>query len=206
MLWNLLDGRAYTAGELALCADLSPSAASNHLHKLVQAGLLSIERQGRHRYFAFANPNIASVIEAMGAIVPAKTIVSSPAVRQPGLRYCRKCYDHLAGQVGVLLTEALLERSFLTREGTLFSVTEAGAGWVSSLGIDLASLTSSRRPLARPCLDWSERKVHLAGSLGQALLSKLLQLDWLRLTAGSRAIVVTGKGRQQLDQHLKLSL
>jgi DNA-binding transcriptional ArsR family regulator len=206
MLWHLLDGRAYTAGELALSADLSPSAATNHLHKLVQEGLLTIERQGRHKYFAFANAHIASVIEAMGAIVPAKRMVPSPADPHQSLRYCRKCYDHLAGQVGVGLTEALLERNFLTRQGNQFAVTEAGATWVCSVGIDLTPLTNARRPLARPCLDWSERKVHLAGSLGQALFSRFLQLDWLRLTSSSRAIVVTGKGRQQLDQHLKLSL
>lgn len=207
MLWNLLDGRAYTAGELASCADLSPSAASNHLTKLVNEGLLTIERQGRHKYFGFANHQIAAVIEAMGAVVPGG-VVNNPAyaAQKQGLGYCRKCYDHLAGQVGVCLTEALVDKGILVREGTLFLVTEVGTDWLTGLGIELAALASTRRPLARPCLDWSERKVHLAGSLGQALMTKLLELDWLRVTAASREVIVTGMGRQQFSERLQMTV
>ena len=207
MLWNLLDGRAYTAGELALCADLSASAASNHLNKLVTEGLLTMERQGRHKYFAFASPQIAAVIEAMGTLAPWHS-VRDPArtARQQGLWYCRKCYDHLAGQVGVQLTEAMVQKDFLRRQESSFSVTESGEAWLAGLDIRSSTLMNGRRPLARPCLDWSERKVHLAGSLGQALLEKYLAYDWIRVTQGSRAVIVTGKGRQLFGEQLQISL
>lgn len=207
MLWSLLDGRAYTAGELALCADLSAPATSNHLTKLVGVGLLRVERQGRHKYFTLATPQIASVIESMGALLV------SPSGHQPsrsagqhGVLYCRKCYDHLAGFVGVAITESLVDQDLLRRQEHLFIVTEAGKSWLNKLGIDLHALINKRRPLARPCLDWSERKVHLGGSLGQALLEKLIDLDWLRLTQHSRAVVVTGKGRQHLGEQLAVWL
>lgn len=205
MLWNLLDGRAYTAGELALCADLSPSAASNHLTKLVNEGLLTMERQSRHKYFRFANAQVAGVIETMGALASRYSLTDpAQAARQQGLHYCRKCYDHLAGQVGVGLMVSLLDQQYLTSQGQVFSVTDQGKDWLIGFGIDLAGLAASRRPLARPCLDWSERKAHLAGSIGQALFDRFVALDWLRPTQGSRAVVVTSMGRQQLSDQFKM--
>jgi len=204
MLWNLLDGRAYTARELALCADLSASAASNHLRQLVEAGVLRAVKQGRHKYFGFASDQIAGIVESVGSLLPAQGPALGAAARRAGLWYCRKCYDHLAGHVGVLITQALVERQLLLPAQNEFLVSPAGHAWCAELGIEVPG--GGRRPLAKPCLDWSERKSHLAGALGQRLLSRLVELGWVRPVAHSREVVVTRAGEQGLATALGLRL
>jgi DNA-binding transcriptional ArsR family regulator len=204
MLWHLLDGRAYTARELALCADLSASAASNHLSQLVEAGVLRAVRQGRHKYFNFASDHIAGIIEGVGTLLPVQPLVRGVIRPQPGLWYCRRCYDHLAGHIGVLITEALVNQQLLVSTAGEFRISNAGQAWCEALGIEIP--IPGRRSVAKPCLDWSERKSHLAGALGQRLLNRQLELGWLRPVAHSREMVLTRAGEQGLASTLGLRL
>jgi len=207
VLWTLLDGRAYTAIELATNADTSPQNISMHLKKLVQADLLTVETQGRHKYYRFSKPEVAYAMEALGNLIPPqkhKAIVSRQD--NSAVRYCRTCYDHLAGKVGVLVTEALLKQRILELDKNAYSVTKKGYRFFTELEIDLESLKSHRRAFAKPCLDWSERKNHLAGSLGAALLNKMISLDYVRKTKDSRAMVITAKGQSHLYDLLKISV
>lgn len=206
ILWTLLDGRAYTATELAMCADTSPQNISMHLGKLVQADLLAVESQGRHKYYRFSRPEVAYAIEAIGNLIPDKKhrkIVENTS--NAAIKHCRTCYDHLAGEVGVLLTEQLIQQKFIVPEGTVYLVTEKGKSFFSEFDIDTNELKKSRRIFAKPCLDWTERKPHLAGALAAAFLDKLLLADYFRKTKDSRAIVITAKGRQQLYDRFKIS-
>jgi DNA-binding transcriptional ArsR family regulator len=207
ILWTLLDNRAYTATELAVRADTSPQNISMHLKKLVQADLLTVESQGRHKYYKFSKPEVAYAIEAISNLIPTPkhtVIVNSPG--NSAIRHCRTCYDHLAGKVGVLITEALLKQRILERDTTVYAVTKKGSSFFSELEIDIDDLKKQRRAFAKPCLDWSERKHHLAGSLGTALLHKMLSLDYLRRTKNSRAIVVTSRGQLHLSERFKVSV
>lgn len=209
MLWNLLDGKAFTATELAITADVSPQSASMHLNKLVQADLLTVESQGRHRYYRFSKPEVAYVIEAMANLLPSEKIKSrntETATSDTGIKYCRTCYDHLAGKAGVAITERLLKQKFIIVKEKQFDVTFKGETWFESLGISVANLKSERRVFARQCLDWSERRHHVAGALGAALLEKVLQLGWVRKTKNSRAVIITAKGQDGFYQTLRLVL
>jgi DNA-binding transcriptional ArsR family regulator len=207
ILWTLLDGRAYTATELAIRADTSPQNISMHLSKLISADLLTVESLGRYKYYRFARQEVAYAIEALGNLVPSekhKRITSNPD--NSAIKYCRTCYDHLAGKVGVLITEALKKQNIIKLNASDYSVTWKGDKFFSALEINTDELKKHRRIFAKPCMDWSERKHHLAGSLGAALLDKMLSLDWLRKTSHSRATLITSKGRQQLYNILKIPL
>ena len=206
ILWTLLDGRAYTATELAICADTSAQNISMHLNKLLQADLLSVEPQGRHKYYRFSRPEVAYAIEAIGNLIPDekhRKIVGNSS--NTAIKHCRTCYDHLAGKVGVLLNEQLLLQRFIVPEGKMYLVTEKGHAFFSGFDIDTNELKKSRRIFAKPCLDWTERKPHLAGALGAAFLEKLLLSDYFRKTKDSRAIVITAKGQQQLYDRFKIT-
>jgi len=204
MLWNLLDGRAYTATELAIAADLSFQSASNHLSQLVNARLLITQKQGRHKYFRFANDRVAQAIENIAGLMPVSSF-SKPADHSnlPGIKYARTCYDHLAGRIGVQLTHSLLQHKLLIAYSDRYEVSTAGNKWFESLDIDIAATQKQNRKFAYPCLDWSERRYHIAGSLAAALLDKMLSSDWIRRTKNSRAIIITGKGEKKL-QELKI--
>jgi len=207
ILWTLLDGKAFTATELALRAEVSPQSASMHLGKLVQAGWLSVEHQGRHRYYQLATREVAYAIEAIASLLPADQRYPVAAPLSNGhIKYCRSCYDHLAGRAGVAVTDAMLRKNLLQLTDDRFEVTGAGMKWLAALEIDAEELKSLRRAFARPCLDWSERRHHLAGSLGAALLEKMLADDWLRRVRHSRAIVVTAKGEKKFSQLLGLTI
>ena len=207
MLWTLLDGKALTATELALRAEVSPQSASMHLGKLVQAKWLSVEHQGRHRYYQLASREVAYAIEAIANLLPQEKRDPAAAPLTNGhIKYCRSCYDHLAGKAGVAVTDALLGRKLLLLTDGRYEVTAAGIQWLAALGIDTGDLQRQRRAFARPCLDWSERRHHLAGSLGAALLEKMLTDDWLRRVRHSRAIIITAKGEKKLSQLLGLSI
>ena len=205
MLMMLIDGLARPAGELAYAAGVTAQTASTHLAKLLAGGLLTVEAQGRHRYFRLANPQVAVALESLAAISPAPTIHERPRTRQAqDLRFARCCYDHLAGQLGVALARGLQARGFIVPlPGKQFDITAAGNAWLAHMGFDAAQLKANRRGLARQCLDWTEREHHLAGPLGVQLMSLLCTKGWLRRVKDSRAIQVTPKGwtglKEQLD-------
>lgn len=197
MLATLLDGRARPAGELARAAGITAQTASSHLAKLLDGGLLAVEVQGRHRYHRLAGPHVAEALERLAVIrpvvPPARPRAPNPEVE--ALRFCRSCYDHLAGRVGVGVTDALRKEGFLDdAPDRRFHVTPAGERWFASVGLEVGALRPTRRGLARPCLDWTERRHHLAGPLGDGLLEAFCRLGWLRRHAGSRRITVTPLG------------
>lgn len=196
ILWVLLDGRAYTATELAVFADISLTAASNHLAKLTANNLLKVEVQGRHRYFTIANENVAYAIEALAQVANAKPIISSIAFT--GIRYCRTCYDHLAGYVGVQLTIAMLDRGFITKMQKEYQVTKKGWNWLKDFEMYETDYQKISRKLARQCLDWSERKPHLAGQLGKDLLAYMIKNNWFRKISYSRELAITTKGKEEI--------
>jgi DNA-binding transcriptional ArsR family regulator len=200
ILWTLMDGRAYTARELAIGVETTPQNLSMHLGKLLRAGLLSVEAQGRHRYYTFARTEVADAIEAMANLVPAEQALRKDMGAVP-IDYCRTCYDHLAGKVGVAITESLVRQKLLVYRDKELDVTPKGVQWFAELGIDCGEIRQQRRAFAKPCLDWTERRHHLAGALGAALLEKMLEAHWLRRSAQSRAVVVTAKGRQALEAY-----
>ncbi len=202
MLVALMDGRALTATELALEGGVTPSTASSHLARLTAGGLVALARQGRHRYFSIAGPEIAAVLEGLMSIAPGhrRHVRTGPA--DEGLRRARVCYDHLAGESGVRLLERLLQRKLVGGRDDAVSLTRAGELWARRLGIDVRALRAKRRPLCRPCLDWSERQTHLAGAFGAALLDRLFALRYARRELGSRAITFSPRGAAFLE-HLE---
>ncbi|MGW1886285.1 ArsR/SmtB family transcription factor [Streptomyces sp. NPDC001970] len=194
----LLDGRAWTAGELARHAGVAPSTASEHLGKLVAGGLLAEERQGRHRYVRLAGEPAARLVEVLAAH-------AAPSDEPPrGLRAAstrsamargRTCYDHLAGRLGIAITDAMEARGLL-RQDTGFALTDTGLGWFVEAGMPLP--TGGRRPLARSCLDWTERRPHLAGVAGARLCRHALDSGWCVRIGSERAVKVTADGEQAL--------
>ncbi|MFI0506601.1 ArsR/SmtB family transcription factor [Streptomyces albogriseolus] len=198
-LLALLDGRAWTAGELARHCGVAASTLSEHLGKLVGGGLLTEERQGRHRYVRLADARVAQLVEDLTAQLAPDAAEPPRGLRQSGadsaMARGRTCYDHLAGRLGIAVTDALTARGFL-RQDTGFALTEAGLDWFGALGVDLDR--RGRRPLARACLDWTERRPHLAGAAGAALCRHLLEKGWCVRIGSGRAVKVTGTGEQAL--------
>jgi DNA-binding transcriptional ArsR family regulator len=201
MLHALMDGRALTASELAHTAGITPQTASSHLARMAAADLVRVERQGRHRYHRLATPAVAQMLEsimqvASGLEATRRRVVTGP--RDVALRAARTCYDHLAGQLGVALTDALVTRGHIALTHDAGVVTDAGIALFERLGIAVMSLGigsgKNARVLCRPCLDWSERRPHLAGALGAALCARAFEENWIRRIKGSRAVAVTPKG------------
>lgn len=204
MLWSLLDGRAYTATELSIYADVSAQNASMHLAKLVDAELLAVEKQGRHKYYRFARPEVAYAIEAMAGLLPDKKPTSVNHNSNEGIRFCRTCYDHLAGRVAVELARQMVSKKIIKPTDTQYAVTKDGEHWFNELGIDLMELQNQKRVFARQCLDWSERKHHIAGSLGAALLRMMVTKKWIMKRKDSRMAVLTPEGQFALHRELGL--
>ncbi|MGE5704688.1 MAG: ArsR/SmtB family transcription factor [Clostridia bacterium] len=203
ILLSLLDGRMLPAGELARLARISPQTASSHLSKLVKGGLLGVETHGRHRYYRLSGTQIAQVLEGLATIAPPVQVRSlRQADQSKALCFARTCYDHLAGAVGVKVTEALVERQMLLPGEREFSVSQAGIEWFEALGIQVEPLKRSRRSFARQCLDWSERRHHLAGALGAAYTNALLEKGWVKRMKNTRAVTVTQEGRDGLTDLL----
>ncbi|SMF22247.1 transcriptional regulator, ArsR family [Streptomyces sp. Amel2xC10] len=202
-LLALLDGRAWTAGELARHAGVAPSTLSEHLGKLVAAGLLAEERQGRHRYVRLAGPRIAQLVEDLVAQAGPDTGPAPRTLRAAtagsAMARGRTCYDHLAGRLGIAVTDALTARGLL-RQDTGFALTDPGLRWFASTGIPLDR--ASRRPLARACLDWTERRPHLAGVAGAALCRHALDTGWCVRIGSERAVKVTAAGERALGELL----
>ena len=171
ILTALMSGKALTATELASEAGVTVQTASSHLKKLEEAELLRQRKQGRHRYFALADDDVGSVLEAMMGLAAKRGLVRTrTGPKDEGLRKARICYNHLAGELGVKLYDAMVARDQLIERGDEVNLTEKGEIFVDNFGIDLASVSRSRRPLCKSCLDWSSRRTHLAGSLGTAFL------------------------------------
>ena len=211
MLAALLDGRALTATELAHSAGITPQTASGHLARLASAGLLVIERQGRHRYHRLATPAIAHMLEEIMTVAeagPGVACARRPVVvgpRDTALRTARTCYDHLAGRLAVKIADAMVARGQLELAADGGAVTSDGEAFLRSFGLDFDVLkTSARRRggrvFCRPCLDWSERRSHVAGSLGAALYTRCLDLGWVRRMQGTRALSVTPEGWRGLRE------
>jgi DNA-binding transcriptional ArsR family regulator len=189
MLTALMAGRALSAMEPALEAGVTPQTASSHLAKLEHGGLVVPEKQGRHRYFRLSGTEVAGVLEAlMGLAARTGHVRVGPGPRDPALRHARVCYDHLAGELGVRLFEGLLASGVMALRGNELRVTGKGAQVLAGFGIDVAALRATRRPLRRACLDWSERRSHLAGALGAALLQQFFALGWARRDGEGRAV------------------
>lgn len=204
ILSALMADRALTASELAHLVGVTKATISAHLSKLVDVGLLAVEQQGRHRYFRLANADVGELLESlMGVAFRAGAVRLVPSPREPALRKARVCYDHLAGEMGVLIYEGLISRAMLERRGNSLSVTQAGREWFGKLKIDVEAAANSRRTLCRPCLDWSERRTHLAGSLGKALLDRVEALGWARREPKSRVLMFSTTGERSLLQALQ---
>lgn len=210
MLNALMDGRALTATELAGVAGITPQTASGHLSRLVTAGLLALERQGRHRYHRLASPSVARLLEVLMQVagsVPrqAKPLRVGPA--DLALRRARTCYDHLAGQLGVGIAESLTRRGLVDLSSDGGAVTEQGEAFLGGLGIAVQIPgRKSQRAFCRPCLDWSERRPHLAGGLGAALCTRCFELGWLRRIPQGRALAITREGEAGLRQAFGIEL
>src|SRR5262245_5775410 len=200
MVSALLDGRPLTASELASAAQITPQTASSHLAKLTEAGLLSVARHGRHRHFRLASPTVADMIDAIVAVALAKRPRYRPlSPRARALGAARICYDHLAGRLSVDLTDSLVAREYVVlddEDDAAAEITTAGIGFLTEFGIELPARRSPRRQSCRLCLDWTERRPHIAGSVGAALTQRCFDLRWMERMERSHAVIVTPLGRR----------
>jgi DNA-binding transcriptional ArsR family regulator len=201
MLQALMDGRALTASELARTAGITAQTASSHLARLTASGLLTVAKQGRHRYHRLASAAAARMIESImqvaAGLQPVRNLSVGP--RDAALRAARTCYDHLAGQLGVALTDAMVGRGHVELDADAGLITEPGLAFLARIGLDADVIAARRgkrsgRVLCRPCLDWSERRPHLAGAIGTALCAHCFERGWLRRIDGTRAVAITPQG------------
>jgi DNA-binding transcriptional ArsR family regulator len=197
VLTALLADRALTASELASLTGVTKATMSAHLARLREVGLVSVATQGRHRYFRLAGRDVAALLESLlGVAFRAGAVRLRSSPREPALRKARLCYDHLAGELGVLAFETFVRRKLLQRDADAVVVTTPGRDWFRRLEIDVDALARERRALCRACLDWSERRSHLAGSLGTAFIERIERLGWARRAARSRILAFTAAGER----------
>ncbi|MGH7738404.1 MAG: ArsR/SmtB family transcription factor [Candidatus Tyrphobacter sp.] len=204
MLFALTGARELSASDLAYQGRVSPQAASAHLAKLVQGGLVLSRRAGRQHLFRLAAPHVARAVESLASLAPAEPTTSlSQESAMQRLRKARSCYDHIAGELGVAITDAFLGRGVIVRRRDRFALTPAGRRLLERRGIDIATLSKARRPLVRSCMDWTEHRFHIAGSLGAALLDHVLAKDWVRRNPGDRSLQITALGAIELRNLLQ---
>jgi DNA-binding transcriptional ArsR family regulator len=205
MLTALLTGGSLPAGELARIAGVSAQSASMHLAQLVDGRLLKVSQQGRHRYYSIARPEVAHAVESLGVISTVEPYKPNGADRT--LCYARTCYDHLAGELSIQLMSALQYKGFLVPQGQHdYELTSSGEAFLESWRIDIDALRRSRRSFARRCRDWTERQDHLAGAVGAAICTKLLEFRWITRDKHSRAVHLSIDGRRQLSASLNLNV
>lgn len=206
ILSALMGGEALTAGELARHAGVSAQTTSGHLAKLASSRLIAPEKQGRHRYYRLASPQVAYAMEALMSVAAAGPPRHRPfGPKDEAMRMARTCYDHIAGRLGTALADSLCEHGHVVLSDDAASVTVKGHRFLRELGIDLAADAHSRRPLCRTCLDWSERRPHLAGRLGTALFRHALGLGWVARVAESRALRITRAGEREFAANFRIS-
>lgn len=208
MLYSLVDGRARTSTELAMVAEVSPSTASVHLQRLMQSRLVKVSKQGKHRYYCLEGPNVATALEALSVLAgaPGEPFVPNTPSR---LRAARTCYDHIAGTLGVALHDRFAEAGWLSdgagTEGA-YELTLSGAKALQSLGVDVDATRALRRRFAFACVDWSERRPHIGGAVGAALLKLALRRRWILQDLDSRILTVTALGRREMASRFKLRI
>ncbi len=203
----LMNNQALPAGELAYMAKVSHPTISSHLSKMVEGKLLITEQHGRHRYYRLANSEIAEVLEKLGTIAPpvqVRSLRQSSQLKQ--VRHARTCYDHLAGELGVKIAEALLNKGVIILEEGEYVVTIQGAKWLLQMGINIEEASKERRTFAKPCLDWSQRRYHISGWLGSAIASSFFDNGWIIKAPNNRAVHLTEKGRKALLDHFDIAL
>ena len=207
ILAALMGGRALTAGELVYAAGVSPQTTSGHLGKLTEGRLIASIKQGRHRYYRIASHRVAEMLEGIMAVVADAPPRHRPSSKQDdAMRVARTCYDHFAGRLGVGLTDALCAHGYLALTDEAGEVTDSGVAFLGKLGVDLGAARNRRRIFCRPCLDWTERRPHLGGSVGAALAQRCFDLGWLDRMRDSRALLVTKAGRRGLSETFGLTL
>jgi DNA-binding transcriptional ArsR family regulator len=207
ILTALLGGVALPASELVARCQLTQQTMSAHLAKLVAGGLLTVEPRGRHRYYRLASPEVGHALEAFQVIAPRPPVRSlRQSEETKALCFARTCYDHLAGKLGVSITQAMLQRGYLAAEEQNYLLTTEGEQWLIHLGVDVSQARQKRRSFAASCLDWSERHHHLAGALGASLATRLFEQRWIIRAPTSRAVRLTELGQKELFQELDLQL
>jgi len=206
MLVALSGGKALTASELANEAGITAQTASSHLAKLETGGLIARVKQGRHAYFRLANHDVALMIETiMGVAARAGHLRTRPGPSDPAMRKARVCYDHLAGEMGVQLLDSLVAHGHIANNKDALAITRKGEGFLRDFGIEIEVLDSKRRPLCRSCLDWSMRRAHLAGALGDALLDRFYKLDWAKRDRKSRAVIFSPRGEKKFREAFRIA-
>lgn len=207
ILTVLLDGRYHTATELSSKIGITPQTISYHLNKLLEQELITVEKQGRHRYFGIPNQEIAATLESLLVISPQSAIKSFKQSRDDSaIRQARTCYDHIAGDLGVKITNALLEKGILCDHQNEFSLTKEGELFFEDFQINISETRKKRRSFCHKCLDWSERRHHLGGALGNAILERLIELHWVTRMPDTRALSVTMKGKAGLKDVFSIQI
>lgn len=207
MLLELMSGRALPAGELAQAANVSPQTASGHLAKLVEGRFLCVEQQGRHRYYRLASTEVADAVEALMALTNGVRKAEANVPQVGSLEHARTCYAHLAGWLGVQVADALQAKGLLLpASGRAFAVTKRGREWFEELGIFAAGVESSDRKVARQCIDWTERRPHVAGALGVSMYRRFVALKWIVPAKSTRAVRVTLDGKHELWKRLRIAV
>jgi DNA-binding transcriptional ArsR family regulator len=207
MLLELMHGRALPAGELAVAANVSPQTASGHLAKLVEGWFLRVEQQGRHRYYRLASTDVADAVEALMVLSGGvrKREASMPEVGS--LEHARTCYAHLAGWLGVQIADALQANGvLLPAAGRAFAVTERGREWFEELGVPVSADGEANPKVARQCIDWTERRPHVAGAAGVAMYRRFVGLKWVVPSKSTRAVRVTLDGKRELWKRLRIAV
>ncbi|MCV9951985.1 winged helix-turn-helix domain-containing protein [Paenibacillus sp. BT-177] len=207
ILTALLDGRFHTASELAHMAGIKPQTASFHLAKMIEAQVVTVEKQGRHRYYGIQDPEVAQVMESLLSIAPPVPIKSfKQASENEAIRLARTCYDHVAGHLGVQIMSFFIQRGILSEDQDGLHITQQGEIFFADFQIDLKNTRQKRRSFSHKCLDWSERRHHLAGALGSALLDRLFELHWVEHLPTTRAIRITAEGKRGFKEVFSIEI
>ncbi|TQR97483.1 ArsR/SmtB family transcription factor [Paenibacillus ottowii] len=207
ILTALLDGRFHTASELAHMAGIKPQTASFHLAKMTEAQVVTVEKQGRHRYYGIQDPEVAQVMESLLSIAPPVPIKSfKQASENEAIRLARTCYDHIAGYLGVQIMSFFIQKGILSEDQDGLHITQQGEIFFADFQINLKNTRQKRRSFSHKCLDWSERRHHLAGALGKALLDRLFELHWIEHLPTTRAIRITADGKRGFKEVFEIEI